>query len=223
MVFATLGGAFHVTLSQTVDFQALKQMDQGVPIVFIFMHFPTLFPGSPETELGLGDELHQCFNGFKVNSPREDGYKPSHGHNVWELGKLMLGPEAWKTVIAMDLIPLSFFANAGRCCGFGAELSTCDDFWMPLPSSFHTWYVDNTLSLVKYISRASSTDFSRSRTTLVFGTGRACQEIVNSTQYEPLATLAGVTNLHSRNKASDGSSRWTWAPHFSAMTRRQVW
>jgi hypothetical protein len=83
----------------------------------------------------------------------------------------MLGPDAWKTVIAMELIPLSFFANVGQCCGFGAELSTCDDFWMSLPSSFHTWYIDNTLILVECIARASSKSSSRSRTTLVLDTG----------------------------------------------------
>ena len=68
-------------------------MGQDVPIVFVIMHFPTLFPGSPPTELGLGDPLHQCFNGFKVNSPRADGYQPSHGHQVWSLCELMVGPD----------------------------------------------------------------------------------------------------------------------------------
>jgi hypothetical protein len=223
VVFATLGGAFHVPPSQAVDLEALKQMGQEVAVVFIFMHFPTLFPGSPQTLLGPGDESHECFNGFQVHGPREDGYKPSHGHTVWELGKLMLGPEAWKTVIAMDLIPLSFFANAGQCCGFDGEDSTCDNFWMALPSSFHAWYVDNTLSLLKYIAKASSKSPSCPRITMVVSTGRGCREILSSEQYKRLATLDGVSNLHPRNTASDGSSRVTSTPHFSCVTRRQMW
>jgi hypothetical protein len=223
VVYATLGGAFHVPPSQAVDLEALKQMGQEVAVVFIFMHFPTLFPGSPQTLLGPGDESHECFNGFRVHDPREDGYKPRHGHNVWELGKLMLGPEAWKTVIAMDLIPLSFFANAGQCCGFDGEDSTCDDFWMSLPSSFHAWYVDNTLSLLNYIAKASSKSPSCHRTTMVVGTGRGCKEILSSEQYKRLATLYGVANPHPRNTASDGRSRVTWTPHFSCLTRRQMW
>jgi hypothetical protein len=135
----------------------------------------------------------------------------------------MLGPEAWKTVIAMDLIPLSFFANAGQCCGFDGEDSTCDNFWMALPSSFHAWYVDNTLSLLKYIAKASSKSPSCPRITMVVSTGRGCREILSSEQYKRLATLDGVSNLHPRNTASDGSSRVTSTPHFSCVTRRQMW
>jgi hypothetical protein len=184
-------------------------MGAAVAIVFIFMHFPTRFPDSAPTLLGLGDPAHQCFNGFKVNSPRADGYHPSHSHQVWELGKLMLVPEAWRTVIAMDLIPLSFWANAGRCCGLGSELSTVDDFWKSLPSSFHTWYVDYTVRMIEYIARTSSTDTSLSRTTFVVGTGHDCKEIITSALYKPLATLAGVSNVHARNKGSDGRSQFT--------------
>ena len=184
---------------------------------------PSMSWTNSQTLLGPGDESHECFNGFRVHDPREDGYEPSHGHTVWELGKLMLGPEAWKTVIAMDLIPLSFLANAGQCCGFDGEDSTCDDFWMSLPSSFHAWYVDNTLSLLNYIAKASSKSPSCHRTTMVVGTGRGCKEILSSEQYKRLATLYGVANPHPRNTASDGRSRVTWTPHFSCLTRRQMW
>jgi len=43
----------------------------------------------------------------------------------------MMGHEAWRTVIAMDLIPLSFWANAGQFCGLGHECS----IGMSLPNS----------------------------------------------------------------------------------------
>jgi hypothetical protein len=109
----------------------------------------------------------------------------------------------------MDLIPLSFWANAGRCCGLGSELSTVDDFWKSLPSSFHTWYVDYTVRMIEYIARTSSTDTSLSRTTFVVGTGHDCKEIITSALYKPLATLAGVSNVHARNKGSDGRSQFT--------------
>jgi hypothetical protein len=58
---------------------------------------------------------------------------------------------------------------------------------------------------------------------MVVGTGRGCREIMNSEQYKILATLDGITNLHQRNTASDGSSRVTWTPHFSCVTRSQMW
>ena len=75
VVFATLGGAFHVPRSQAVDFEALKKQDPSVPMIVIFMHFPTRFPGSADTLLGRGDPSHMTFCGFKVKKPRADGYQ----------------------------------------------------------------------------------------------------------------------------------------------------
>ena len=132
-----------------IDFSALKKMDAAVPMVFIFMHFPTRFPGSAPTLLGCGDLAHDCFCGYKVNKPRADGYQQSHSHQVWELGQLLLGPEVWETVIALDLMPLSFWANAGKCCGLGDECSIIDNFWQSLPPSFHTCYADHTVQMIE--------------------------------------------------------------------------
>jgi hypothetical protein len=115
------------------------------------------------------------------------------------------------------------WANAGQCCGLGHECSIVDDFWKSLPSSFHSRYVDYTERTIEYIARASSTDTSRSRATFVVGTGHACKEIITGAQYKPLATLAGVSNVHGHNKGSDRRSKFTWAPHFSTVTRKHMW
>ncbi len=223
VVFATLGGAFHVPRSQAVDFAALKKKDAAVPIIFMVMHFPTRFPGSADTLLGRGDPSHETFCGFKVNQPRAHGYQEECSHQVWELVKLLLGHEVWKTVIALDLIPLSCWANAGKCCGLGGESSIIDDFWRSLPRSFHTWYAQYTVQMIEHITQASSSDASKARATFVVGTGHACREIIESPRYKPLAILEGVSNVHMANKGSDGKSKVTWAPHLSIITRGQLW
>ena len=223
VVFAALGGAFHVPRSQAVDFEALKKQDPSVPMIVIFMHFPTRFPGSAETLLGLGDPSHKTFCGFKVNEPRADGYKEECSHQVWELVKLLLGPKAWTTVIALDLMPLSCWANAGKCCGLGGESSIIDDFWRSLPRSFHKWYAQYAVQMIERLAQASSVDAANARATLVVGTGHACREIIQSPNYRPLATLQGVSNVHMANKGSDGQSKFQWIIHISCITRVQNW
>ena len=223
VVFATLGGAFHVPRSQAVAFSVLKKKDADVPIIFSVMHFLTRFPGSADTLLGRDDPNHVTFCGFKVNKPRADGYQEDHSHQVWELGKLLLGPKVWETVIALDLIPLSCWANTGKCCGLGEESSIIDDFWQSLPCSFHTWYAQYTVQMIEHIAQVSSSDASNARGTFVVGTGHACREIIKSPRYKPLATLEGVSNVHMANKGSDGQSEFNWAPHLSIITCFQLW
>ena len=163
------------------------------------------------------------FCGFKVNKPRADGYQEECSHQVWELVKLLLGHKVWETVIALDLIPLSCWANAGKCCGLGGESSIVDDFWRSLPRSFHTWYAQYTVQMIEHIAQASSSDASNARATFVVGTGHACREIIKSPMYKPLATLEGVSNVHMANKGSDGKSKVQWTPHLSIITRFQLW
>ena len=221
VVFATLGGAFHVTPSQGVDFPVLKQMGKDVPIVLLIMYFPTLFPGSPPTLLGLGDPAHRCFNGFKVNSPRADGYQPSDDHQVWELGKVMENGDS----VGLDTPVL--LGKHGEVLWIGWRAFNSRRF-LGIFALFISYVVCGLYRAHDRIHHESIVDrYFTLQDHVRCGHGACMQadyhERTVRTIIKPLATLAGVTNVHGRNKASDGSSQFTWTTHFSAVTRRHVW